>query len=306
MRVLEIGQPVFLLRFLPDSQRIVVGTHGPYPEAEVAFDVLSFPTGERVRLDVPGAKINSWFNTAWSGNAIAVHPSGESCYIAWDDKLYAFGTSDGRPLPVPRGVRANQVALSADGERLLAAYRFRPGSELYGGWPGLKKGRPWQIELSERFDTLAGFLPDGDRFVTIENVVRIRSFEKGRELTAGRSRVFAAHQPQISTDGRYLAALGYGNMYVWDLTTLAKPGKIGGTASFGDFRSCAIHPNGKTMAVIHGGPTLVKVYDLGTLKQVHKWTWKVGPLRSVAYSPDGTLGAAGSDDGRVVVWDVDE
>jgi WD40 repeat protein len=95
-------------------------------------------------------------------------------------------------------------------------------------------------------------------------------------------------------------------MYVWDLTTLAEPGKIGGSGNFGDFRSCAIHPNGKTMAVIHGGPTLVKVYDLGTLKQVHKWTWKLGPLRSVAYSPDGTLGAAGSDDGRVVVWDVDE
>ena len=60
------------------------------------------------------------------------------------------------------------------------------------------------------------------------------------------------------------------------------------------------------MAVIHGGPTLVKVYDLGTLKQIHKWTWKLGPLRSVAYSPDGTVGAAGSDDGRIVVWDVDE
>jgi WD40 repeat protein len=39
---------------------------------------------------------------------------------------------------------------------------------------------------------------------------------------------------------------------------------------------------------------------------VHKWNWKLGPLRSVAYSPDGTLGAAGSEDGRVVVWDVDQ
>ena len=60
------------------------------------------------------------------------------------------------------------------------------------------------------------------------------------------------------------------------------------------------------MAVIHGGPTLVTVYDVETLKPVHKWNWKLGPLRSVAYSPDGTVGAASSEDRRIVVWDVDE
>jgi WD40 repeat protein len=163
-----------------------------------------------------------------------------------------------------------------------------------------------RTKLPAEARTVAGFLPDGERFVTIEDKVRVRSFATGEEQMAGKYKVHAAHQPQISADGRYLAALGYGNMYVWDLTTLVKPGKIGGTATFGDFRSCAIHPNSKTMAVIHGGPTLVKVYDLATLKQIHKWTWKLGPLRSVAFSPDGTLGAAGSEDGRVVVWDVDE
>ncbi len=39
---------------------------------------------------------------------------------------------------------------------------------------------------------------------------------------------------------------------------------------------------------------------------LHKWNWKLGPFQSVAYSPDGTVGAAGSEDGRIVVWDVDE
>ena len=38
----------------------------------------------------------------------------------------------------------------------------------------------------------------------------------------------------------------------------------------------------------------------------HKWIRKVGRLRSAAYSPDGTLGAAGNEDGRDVVQDVDE
>jgi WD40 repeat protein len=49
----------------------------------------------------------------------------------------------------------------------------------------------------------------------------------------------------------------------------------------------------------------VKVYDLPTLRLRHKYQWKVGPLNSVAYSPDGLLGAAASQEGKVVVWDVE-
>ena len=172
---------------------------------------------------------------------------------------------------------------------------------------GRRGGRvEWFRVLDEKFSQLAGFLPDGERFVTIEDVVRIRSFATNAELAAGRHRPMGSQQPQVSPDGRLLAAIGHGGVYVWDLTTLdEEPQKIGGSTRFGDFRSFAFHPNGKTVAVIHGGPTLVKVYDVGTLQQVHKWSWGLGPLRSVAYSPDGTVAAAGSEDGRIVVWDVD-
>jgi WD40 repeat protein len=308
MQVLEVGQTVFLLRFLADGRRIVVATSGPPPGQAVTFHILSFATGDRIPLDVPRATFGAWDYHAWRGNAIAVHPSGESCYLAWGARLFAFRTADGQPFPVPEGVKANQVVISPDGGRLLTFHReARGGGPLFAIATGSDGGSViHRTRMPERCMTVAGFLPDGERFVTIDEVVRIRSFATGEVLAAGKYKVFASHQPQVSADGRYLAALGYGNMYVWDLTTLAKPGKIGGTATFGDFRSCAVRPNGKTMAVIHGGPTLVKVYDLAALKQVHKWTWKLGPLRSVAYSPDGTVGAAGSDDGRIVVWDVDE
>jgi hypothetical protein len=33
--------------------------------------------------------------------------------------------------------------------------------------------------------------------------------------------------------------------------------------------------------------------------------WDMGRLRSVAFSPDGMLAAAGNDKGKIVVWDVD-
>jgi WD40 repeat protein len=35
------------------------------------------------------------------------------------------------------------------------------------------------------------------------------------------------------------------------------------------------------------------------------FTWDIGRMRSIAFSPDGALAAAGGDTGKVVVWDVD-
>jgi hypothetical protein len=38
--------------------------------------------------------------------------------------------------------------------------------------------------------------------------------------------------------------------------------------------------------------------------EVRAYTWKLGKLRSIAFSADGTLAAAGTGKGQVV-WDVD-
>ncbi len=292
MRVLEVGGDVFLLRFLPDNRRLVVGTADE--ERKVTFAVLAWPDGGRVPLNVPGADLDwgfldFWWYHACYGNAIAVHPGGEVCYIAWAGWFYAFRTADGSPLPMPEKILAHQVVLSPDGSRLLAADCTGSPRQLLAVKTSPKGGAVvWRKTLPQEFSQVAGFLPDGERFVTVEDHVRIRSFASGDQLAASRVKPQGAHQPQISQDGRVLGLIGYGS------------------SNFGDFRSFAFHPDGKTVAVIHGGPTLVKVYDLATLQRVHTWKWKLGPLQSVAYSPDGTLGAAGSKDGRIVVWDVDE
>lgn len=304
MQVFEVGGEAYQLRFLPDNRRLLIGIATP-STGEVTFEVVSLPGGDRARLNVPGAKLQSWFYESLYGNAIAVHPSGDLCYIAWAGTLYAFGTADGSPRPVPNGVKAHQVVLSPAGDRLLAAARVAQERHLVAVRTGPAGGEVvWQKSFPPVFTQVAGFLPDGERFVTVDGTVRIRSFGTGDQVGAGKHKPQGVQQPQISPDGRHLGMIGYGNMYVWDLTTLAKPRKIAGTATFGDFRSFAFHPDGRTLAVIHGGPTLVKVYELATLERTQTWTWKLGPLRSVAFSPDGTLGAAGSCDGRIIVWDV--
>ena len=41
-------------------------------------------------------------------------------------------------------------------------------------------------------------------------------------------------------------------------------------------------------------------------KEAGGYDWKIGNLRSVAVAPDGSRMAAGSDTGKVVVWDAED
>jgi WD40 repeat protein len=153
---------------------------------------------------------------------------------------------------------------------------------------------------------LCGFLPDGERYVAFDTAaVRIRAFADKKELAWARFPANSIALPVMAPDGKNLAISGYTSMYIYDLTQLGKPRRISGSTAFGNFVSFAFHPTNSTLAVIHGGPTLIKIYDLETLKLIRKLNWKLGKLTSVAFSADGCLGAAGSEDGRIVVWDVE-
>ena len=70
------------------------------------------------------------------------------------------------------------------------------------------------------------------------------------------------------------------------------------------FTALAFHPSGRYLAATSNDAT-VKLYDTATWTLAHTFTWDVGRLRSIAFSPDGLLAAAGSDTGKIVVWDVD-
>jgi WD40 repeat protein len=70
------------------------------------------------------------------------------------------------------------------------------------------------------------------------------------------------------------------------------------------FTGLAFHPSGRYLAATSNDGT-VKFYDTTTWKMVQAFNWEVGRLRSLAFSPDGMLAAAGGDKGKIVVWDVD-
>lgn len=306
MLVRQTEGKVRILRFLPDSRRLLVATE--LPDSSLRFAILDSVTGESISLrsEKQGNKRWFWWMTGLP-NVIAIHPDGKRVQIACRGERLSFRTANGAPIPLSSRGLVTQLVLSPRGDRLLTGEQsahLRQEVVAYEIGPRKEK-LLWRMKMPEGFNNLAGFLPDGDRFVSIEGVVRIRSFDDGRELASARNKLSGIAQPRISTDGRILATLGYGSMYVVDLETLANPRKIKGSSNFGNFVSSAIHPSNGTIAVIHGGPTILKIYSLSTLDRVRSYKWKLGPLSAVDFSPDGLVGAVGSEDGRILVWDVE-
>jgi WD40 repeat protein len=70
------------------------------------------------------------------------------------------------------------------------------------------------------------------------------------------------------------------------------------------FTDLAFHPSGRCLAVTSNDGT-VRFYDTTTWQLAETFTWNVGKMVGIAFSPDGALAAAGSDTGQIVIWDVD-
>jgi WD40 repeat protein len=127
--------------------------------------------------------------------------------------------------------------------------------------------------------------------------------------TRGRSRLIEVPLSQVvhlaaSPDGNRVAVLGPRAVLVWDVTAPGSPpGRVANTSRRA-FTGAAFHPSGRHLAVTSNAET-VSLYDTATWKVAKTFTWNVGRLRSVAFSPDGTRAAVGSDKGQIVVWDVD-
>jgi WD40 repeat protein len=66
----------------------------------------------------------------------------------------------------------------------------------------------------------------------------------------------------------------------------------------------AFHPSGRFCATV-ANDGIARYWDCSSLEQTQAFAWKAGKLQSLALSADGTLAAAGTDKGSVVLWDVD-
>lgn len=113
-----------------------------------------------------------------------------------------------------------------------------------------------------------------------------------------------AERPLVSPDGARIVVLGGRSLYAFDTNDITKkPTKVMNTASK-HFTAVAFDPTCRYLVAASNDAT-VRVLDAATFAEVRAFTWKIGRMRSVCFSPDGLRIAAGGERGRVVVWDAD-
>lgn len=211
------------------------------------------------------------------------------------------------------------VALSPGGRRFVATlgdYFADPTSRLVCRTLSDPATDVWSVDVHRSVQTAALFLPGGRRFAVVEwwhgdtgrehgpaFVTRnARTGETASEVREPGSGFAAVVQ---SPDLRFVACRYENRITVYRTEDFLAPAGIVRNDSRKDFTSVAFHPSGRLLAATSNDAT-VKLFDTQTWRVAKTFTWGVGRLRGVAFSPDGTRAAAGSDTGKVVVWDVDE
>ena len=173
----------------------------------------------------------------------------------------------------------------------------------------------WDEELPHFRTGKPCVMPDGKHFVQFEwrdwrypgGVIWLvrREVRSGRLIGESAVEEYAEEGGRMSADGQLLAHVDGPKVHVLKVND----GAVGRVTVIEDsagkhFTGLAFHPSGRFLAATSNDAT-VKLYDTSNWSLATAYTWDVGRMRSVAFSPDGTLAAAGSDTGRVVVWDVD-
>jgi WD40 repeat protein len=159
---------------------------------------------------------------------------------------------------------------------------------------------------------------DGTAFITLEIAdgqtrwsepielvsVTVWSAEKGKRLRWAKLPKNTAVALAVAPEGLMFVTCQMNSLCVWNASDLEAGPRLVRSNTRSRLTAVEFHPSGKYLAATSNDAT-VKLYDTQTWQVAKSFTWDIGRMRSIAFSPDGTLAAAGSDSGKVVVWDLD-
>jgi WD40 repeat protein len=311
MRVLEAKpkQQFACLTFAPNSDRLFVGDYAGGIEA------WDFTAGTALTY-LPAAKPPRMVRQ------LQISPDGRWVYAA-------AGRHGLRLLDLPRQTCSTQtlgwadvgsVALSPDGARLVVGGLTTAdgnGEAVLRGFvcgSGAELTPDWEERLRRGYSLAAAFFPDRKRICSAEcwagaygiqqATVVIRKAATGEPVWRCPETRHLITGPAVSPTGAIITACADHHIHVWSLreTERTQSTVTGDTKKH--FTAIAFHPSEKYLAATSNDAT-VKLFDTTTWEVARTFTWDIGRMRSVAFSPDGALAAAGSDTGKVVVWDVD-
>jgi WD40 repeat protein len=183
------------------------------------------------------------------------------------------------------------------------------------GWRVGPTGGPahvWSVQMGSGYiGSSVAFAPDDSWFARAERIggewqgcrFALRDPATGAEVGTCRGGGRVGCSPAVSPDKEWIA---FATENLLTAQSVSDPQRHFSSQNdtTHQFTGLAFHPSGRVLAATSNDET-VKLYDTATWNVARTFTWDIGKMRSVAFSPNGTLAAAGSDTGKIVVWDVD-
>jgi WD40 repeat protein len=302
------------LAFAPDGMRLAAGgSQGP-------VEVWDTRTGEQTHT------IN--FAALMSHDAIKFHPDGTlflGCVLGL--RRCDLSTNVNEACAADQ-FPSHHLAVAPDGSFLLVSLDGTLGRIACGaGYP-----RAWEVPVHPLDFAIGGYctglaiLAGGKRFVALDlcsrspalnahypdlpgdtlnmSSVALRECATGKVLEDSPHPGAFAERPAVSPDGELLIVIGGRSLYTYRTAELAEPPLKMTNEVKRNFTGVAFHPSGEFIAAASNDAT-VRLIDTATWQEARAFTWELGKMRSVSFSPDGLRLAAGTEKGQVVIWDVD-
>lgn len=248
-----------------------------------------------------------------SARCVCFFPDGQFVASTWErGGVTVWYTASGARAAVldrdGHGQYADALAVSPDGARVFGCWNREllewvdptatPPSK---GQHPLTRAHARQCRGTPRI----GFSPTGKYFCIAEwhlHLLDGTTLEPRLTLTAPTGNASAAAFAFTPDESKLAVALGHGAA-VWNMADRGAPAvRITGHGNL--VRAIGFLPGGGTVVTAAMDGT-VRLWDAATGAEQRSFDWGIGKVQAAAVSPDGTLCAAGGDDGHLVVWDVD-
>lgn len=110
---------------------------------------------------------------------------------------------------------------------------------------------------------------------------------------------------RFASDGRRLAVLTSTQVLVWDVVTKKRLAMLEAKSRKETLFTLCVEFTRDSRRILVGTDDGVQVFDTTTWTAIDRYDFGLGPILSLAVTPDGLCGLAGGNGGRIAVWDLD-
>ena len=279
---------IYRVRFSPDGQHLCHGGGG-----DSSITVREVATGQIVKVLKSG--VNMLISLAYSPDGQYIMSSGRVANV-WN-----VSTGSLESIVAGHIGQVNSVMFSASGQYFASG--ANDAQVIVRSGASGQHIRSLYLGSFKRVYSVA-FSPD-EKLVAAASVATVYLWRTGtwdtlRTIPLAYSLNAIAFAP---AGNQLAAAVGYGPVQLWDVTTGALARAFTGLT--GDVRSVSFSPDGKYIAAgdASSSQSSLRVWEVSTGNQAKAFMFSLGQnVASVAFSPDGQRLAAGFADGSIRIW----